>query len=138
MKTYLLDANHASKLLDRRHPLGNRIRDAARAGDRFILLVSALEEVQYGVEAMPDPVLRARRQAALESLIGHFELMDLTLAAALASGHLRGRLRRLGWQLGPIDAHLAAVGQLEGCILLTDDGDFAPLRGELAIENWLR
>src|SRR5438105_2125137 len=137
MASYLLDANHASRLLSPDDPLWERVDRATTAGETFLLPLDVIAELQYGVEATRDPLLRARRQEALDRLLTLFHPAHLTPDAALESGRIRGQLRRAGWQLGAIDAHLAAIARLNGFILLTDDGDFEPLAAEIALENWL-
>jgi predicted nucleic acid-binding protein len=62
----------------------------------------------------------------------------VSVNAALESGTLRSRLRRVGHQIETVDATLAATALLDGDVLLTDDRDFAPLAGDIRIENWLR
>ena len=136
--TYLLDSNHGSKLLDRDHPLWDRVRAAADHGNTLLLPLPVVAEIQYGVEATPDPVLRARRQSNLETLLGTIPSVAPTLEVALESGRMRGRLRRRGRQLEAIDAQLAAMAKLSNAVLVTDDADFEPLRGEIRLENWLR
>jgi predicted nucleic acid-binding protein len=46
-------------------------------------------------------------------------------------------LRRQGWQLGTVDALVAAVALRYGCTLLTADKDFAAIPA-LGLENWLK
>jgi predicted nucleic acid-binding protein len=137
MATYLLDTNHASALIDPDHQLWERIRAAVAVG-HFLLPADVLEEVQFGVAAIRDPLLRERRQQRLDAVLASFPDLPLSRGAALESGRLRGRLRREGRQMGAVDGHLAALANVNALLLLTDDADFAPLSSEVRIEKWLR
>jgi predicted nucleic acid-binding protein len=108
-----------------------------RAGGVIMLPLDVAEEVQFGVEATRDPIQRASRQEALDELLELFQPCSLTPEAALESGRIRGRLRRTGFDLEGVDGHLAGMAMTFGFILVTDDRDFDPLVGEVAIENWL-
>src|SRR2546421_7888869 len=89
MQTYLLDADHGSALLKRGHPLRQRIESAARGGDRFVLPATVLEEIQFGVAATRDPVLRTRREQALDRLLELAPVVALTSSTAREAGRLR-------------------------------------------------
>ena len=51
MPDYLLDTNHASKLMAKAEPITSRINQAQTAGDRFGLSVTIVGELYYGVYA---------------------------------------------------------------------------------------
>ena len=61
---------------------------------------------------------------------------DLDRADAERAAHLQIQLRRQGWQLGPVDALIAAVALRYGLTLLTTDRDFAAIPSP-SQENWL-
>jgi len=137
MATYLLDTNHASRLLDPTHSLWDRIEAAVEDGHEILVSPGVVAEVQFGVEATGDPALRRRRDEALTTVLGQLGVCPLSLPAARLAGQLRGRLRRQGLQLDAVDAHLAAIALMEGMVLVTSDRDFAPLAGDLVTEDWL-
>jgi predicted nucleic acid-binding protein len=138
MGTYLLNTNHASALLDPDHPLSERVKAALAGGHTVLVPLDVVEEIQFGVAAIRDPVPRARRREQLGAFLSWIAPTALTLDGALEGGLIRGRLRRSGCQLQAVDGHLAAIAKLNGLTLVTDDGDFAPLSEEIAVENWLR
>ena len=51
MADYLLDTNHASRLMAGEEPIVSRIRQAQAAGDRIGLSVTVLGELYYAVYA---------------------------------------------------------------------------------------
>lgn len=137
MATYLLDTNHASKLISPDDALWTKADAAIDRGDEIVVPLDVVEEIQYGIEGTPDPVLRVRRQRDLDDLLPLLHAAVITPEEAVESGLLRGRLKRSGRRLETIDAHLAAMAKLRGWVLVTTDRDFAPLVGEIEIENRL-
>jgi predicted nucleic acid-binding protein len=64
MTDYLLDTNHASKLMAQEEPIVSRVRQAQVGGDRFGLSVTVPGELYYAVYASQ------RRQENLRRLQG--------------------------------------------------------------------
>lgn len=65
-----------------------------------------------------------------------FAYYDIRLEDAEKAAILQLELRRQGWQLGTIDALIAAVALRYDLVLLTTDRDFQAIPG-LPQENWL-
>jgi predicted nucleic acid-binding protein len=69
MATYLLDTNHASKLLSSGHPLWNKIQSAVAAGSDFLLPLGVIEEMQFGLEKQSSPALICKNLFAIMEAI---------------------------------------------------------------------
>lgn len=133
MTGYLMDTNHLSPLVTLSHPLRNRFFKAKRNGHTFALAVPALTETLLGISLIP----RSKQNLAeWRRLIPGFAMYDLDRTDAEQSADLQIQLRRQGWQLGTVDALIAAVALRHRLTLLTSDKDFSAIAA-LAQENWL-
>jgi tRNA(fMet)-specific endonuclease VapC len=132
MPDYLLDTNHASPLVTKGHPLRDRVLEAMKTGNSFAIAAPCVTEVLFGISLLPRAVTNRRNWA--------FLIRDLTVygvdrADAEVAAELQIQLRRQGWQLGTVDALVAAIALRYHRTLLTTDGDFARVPG-LTVENW--
>ena len=134
MVAYLLDTNHASPLVTRGHPLRQRVRQRAAAGDTFAICVPVLTETLFGISLLPRALQNRTEWARLQPLLPCY-IPDEVDGAAAAT--LQLALRRQGRQLATVDATIAAVALRYDLVLLTTDGDFLAVPG-LPVENWLR
>ena len=134
MAAYLLDTNHASPLVTRGHPLRQRVRERAAAGDTFAICVPVLTETLFGISLLPRALRNRTEWARLQPLLPCY-IPDEADGAAAAT--LQVALRRQGRQLATVDATIAAVALRYDLVLLTTDGDFLAVPG-LPVENWLR
>jgi predicted nucleic acid-binding protein len=134
MTNYLLDTNHLSPLVIFNHPLRHQVLAALQAGDTFAITVPALVEMLFGIGVLP----RAEQnQTEWQRLRPDFECYIPDEADAGRAAQIQIQLRRQGWQLGTVDALIAAVALRYGFTLLTTDKDFAAIP-TLKQENWLR
>ncbi len=69
MAAYLLDTNHASPLVTRGHPLRQRVRDRAAAGDTFAICVPVLTETLFGISLLPRALQNRTEWARLQPLL---------------------------------------------------------------------
>ncbi len=133
MTVYLLDTNHLSPLVTLGHPLHGQVLRQLQAGDTFTIAVPALTEFLYGISVIP----RARQNLATwEILQNRFGYYDIKQSDAEKAARLQVSLRRQGWQLGTVDALIAAITLRYDLTLLTTDQDFRPIVG-LKQANWL-
>jgi len=133
MTDYLLDTNHASPLVTLDHKLRSKILARRDQGDTFSICVPVSTETKFGIGVLPRAKSNLEEWRNLMSLLKIYELDadDAELAADLQIS-----LRKRGWQLGSMDALIAAVALRYDLILLTADKDFSEVEG-LTTENWL-
>lgn len=133
MAGYLLDTNHLSPLVTLSHPLRQRVLNSLQEGGTFSIAVPALAEMLFGISILP----RAKQNLEeWERLKSGFNYYDIDRQQAEQAARLQVALRRRGRQLETVDALIATVALQNDLILLTTDGDFAPIAG-LKQENWL-
>jgi predicted nucleic acid-binding protein len=130
---YLLDSNHANRLIDHRHPTRLRVRAAVERGDVFYLILPVITETVFGFSILP----RAERnrvewQAIRPTLV----LLDLDEADSTNAAGLQVQLRRRGRQLTLVDALIAVAALRHDLMVLSTDADFThvPL---LRREDWV-
>lgn len=132
MMSYLLDTNHASRLVTVGHPLQQRISQASAAGDRFHITILVVTETVFGFSTLPRAARNAQEWSTWRPLLS---LLETDEADALDAAHLQVTLRRRGRQLGTVDALIAAVALRYSLTLLTTDRDFAAVPA-LSTANW--
>ena len=133
MASFLLDSNHANRLIDPRHPTRLRVRAAIGRGDVFYIILPVITETIFGFSILPRAQQnRLEWQAARSSLV----LLDLDEADAVDAAGLQVMLRRRGRQLTTVDALIATVALRYDLTVLTTDGDFAHVPS-LRTENWV-
>ncbi len=133
MANYLLDTNHLSPLVTLSHPLRQRFLKQQRQGNSFSLAVPALTELLFGLQTLP----RARQNLTeWKRLLSGLTVYNLDHLDAEQAANLQVFLRKRGWQLGTVDALIAAVALRYDLILLTTDKDFSAIP-QLKQENWL-
>jgi predicted nucleic acid-binding protein len=131
--SFLLDSNHANRLIDPRHPTRLRIRAAIVRSDVFYIILPVITETIFGFSILPRAQQnRLEWQAARSSLV----LLDLDEADAVDAAGLQVLLRRRGRQLTTVDALVATVALRYDLTVLTTDGDFAHVPS-LRTENWV-
>ena len=129
MNGYLLDANHAGRLIDPADPL--RARLAATVGSVHICPV-VTSEVRFGLERKRMGAELAEWTRILARLVPlPLDGVDAATAAALRVGQ-----ERRGRTLHLPDALVAAIAVRRRLTLLTADRDFLLIPG-LRIEDWL-
>ena len=129
MSGYLLDTNHASRLVRRREPL--RARLLVRPFD-FHLCPIVLAEVRHGLTRKN----LHKFLAEWERLSTRFAWLPIDWDDAARAADLQTAQERRGRQLELPDALIAAVALRHDLTLLTADRDFEGVPG-LRIENWL-
>ena len=125
MTDYLLDTNHASKLMSGDEPIATRVRRARAAGDRFGLPITTLGELSFAVYA-----------SQLQEMVALYAIWPFDEASAEMFGRIRAEQKATGRPVPPLDVQIAAVARAHRLVLLTADRHFQFVAG-LTIEDWL-
>lgn len=133
MTSYLLDTNHASRLMAEDEPIISRVQGARAAGHRLGLSITVLGELHYAVYGSGRRAWNRRR---LEEMVANYLLWAYDEPAAEEFGRIRAEQKVGGRPIPPLDVQIAAVARLHGLTLLTADRHFGFVAG-LAVENWL-
>jgi tRNA(fMet)-specific endonuclease VapC len=133
MTDYLVDTNHLSVLVTKDHPLRLLFVQRMKLDDTFAIAVPALAEMLFGIHMTP----RSKQNLAeWTQLSVTFLYLDTIRQDAERAATLQAELRRHGWQLGTVDALIAATALRYDLTLLTSDKDFSRIPG-LRLENWV-
>jgi predicted nucleic acid-binding protein len=100
---YLLDTNHACRLLDPDDPLWARL--FAKPADRFAVSLATVGELAYMVEKS---ARRRENWGRLDRLLASLVIPPFTPVEAIRSGRVRGEAQRRGYSLSAVDAQIAA------------------------------
>ena len=131
MTNYLLDTNHANRLLDPRHPTRVRILTALGQGDTFHITPLIIAEMVFGFSVLP----RAQQNhIAWQSIRPALRVVFVDEKDGIDAASLQVALRRRGRQLQTVDAFIAACALRYDLTLLTTDGDFSH-PASLRVEN---
>ncbi|MCW1970311.1 MAG: type II toxin-antitoxin system VapC family toxin [Anaerolineae bacterium] len=133
MRRYLLDTNHAARLVTISQPLRQKIFEHVGLGNEFYIAIPALTEILFGVSLLPRAVVNLEEWYRLEQILG---VVALTQQDARQAAYLQVELRRRGRQIGTIDAQIAVIALRENFTLLTTDRDFDAIWA-LERENWV-
>jgi predicted nucleic acid-binding protein len=130
---YLLDTNHASKLLEGSESIINRINALKNSGSRFGISVSILGELFFAVYASSrkDENLRQLRLFLDDIIIWGYDII-----ASEEFGKIQAEQKAKGKPIPSIDAQIAAVARIYNLTVLTADQHFSQINS-LSIENWL-
>lgn len=133
MVKYLLDTNHASKLMAKEEPIFSRVEQARVSGNQFGLSVTVLGELFFAAYASQHRDMNLQcLQVLLDSLI----LWSFSPATAEEFGMIQAEQKAKGRPIPPLDAQIAAVARSHRLTLLTADRHFLYVE-RLQTENWL-
>lgn len=130
MADFLLDTNHASKLMAQEDRITSRIRQAA--SERFGISITVLGELYYAVYASQQREQNAR---CLQALVDALLLWPFDEEAAREFGRIRAEQKAAGNPIPPLDAQIAAVARTRGLTVLTSDRHFRFVSG-IAVQDW--
>jgi len=133
MADYLLDTNHASRLMAQAETIVSRVRQATASGDRFGISVTILGELYYAAYASQQSQHNLDR---LQALAGALIIWPFDELAAETFGRIQAEQKAAGRPIPPLDAQIAAVARVHGLTILTADHHFHFVVG-LSIENWI-
>lgn len=131
MTDYLLDTNHAGRLLRDDRTLWARLE--AMEDSRVGLCRPSIGELWF----MVFNSRRAKENAdRLNVLCSHFVIWEFDEAASIEFGRIRVELRAAGRPIPMIDVQIAAIARRNGLVLLSSDHHFDEVE-HLEVENWL-
>lgn len=133
MADYLLDTNHASRLMALDEPITSLVSQAWGQGHRFGISVSVLGELYFAVYASKR---QAENMERLHRLIDALLLWPFDAESAEEYGRIQAEQRAKGRPIPSLDAQIAAVARRYGLVVLTADRHFSWVDGLIA-ENWL-
>lgn len=114
MAEYLLDTNHASRLMAWDEPITTRVRHSAESGDRFGISTTVLGDLYYAVYASHR---RKQNMVRLEALVNVLLLWPFDDDAAAVFGMIQAEQKAAGRPIPPIDAQIAAVTRIRSSSL---------------------
>lgn len=130
MAEYLLDTNHASKLMAREEPIASRI--SRSEGDRFGVSMTVLGELYFAVHASRHFERNLRR---LRAMVSALPVWPFDGAAAEEFGRIQSEQKAAGLPIPPLDAQIAAVARSRKLTILTSDRHFRYISG-LDVRDW--
>lgn len=133
MANYLLDTNHASKIMANDQQLALRVVAARTTEAHFYISITVLAELYFAIYASRNQEENLRR---LNDLLRWVLIWPFDEVAAVEFGKIQAELRAKGRPIRPMDAQIAAVARVRRAILLTADRHFQFV-DELTVENWL-
>ena len=133
MPAYLMDTNHASRLMDGAEPILGRVRRGIARGDTFFLTITVVGELYYAVYASRQVDNNLMRMQALRTLT---PTLPFDEAAAQEYGRVQAEQKDKGRPIPSTDAQIAAVARLHELTVLTTDRHFGFVSG-LTTANWL-
>jgi len=133
MTAYLLDTNHAAKMMGDSDALRERFVRRGQPQDRFFISITVLSELYFAAYA-------SRRQAqnlwSVNHLLDHIPLLDFDVMAAEEYGRIKAELKAKGRPIPGTDAQIAAVARLHNLTVLSTDHHFQYV-DNLQTESWL-
>ena len=133
MANYLLDTNHASRLMAQVEPIASRVRQAVAGGDQFGISVTVLGELYFAAYASQR---REQNLIRLQALSSALIIWPFDESAAETFGRIQAEQKAAGHPVPPLDAQIAAVARIHGLTVLTADRHFQFI-SDLSIENWI-
>ena len=134
MPDYLMDTNHASRLMDGAEPILSRVRRSIVDGNAFFLAITVLGELYYAAYASQRVSNNLMRLQALRVLA---PTLPFDEGAAEEYGRIQAELKVKGRPIPATDAQIAAVARIRGLAVLTADHHFDYVDG-LTTANWLK
>ena len=133
MAIYLLDTNHASKLMAGEEPISSHVAGQSQIGDQFCISVTVLAELFFAAYASRKC---EHNLSKIDDLLARVRLLGFSRAAAEEYGRVRAELKAKGRPIPGTDAQIAAVARLHRLTVLTADRHFSFISG-LEVANWL-
>lgn len=130
---YLLDTNHASKLLEGKESILTRVTALKNSGSRFGISVSILGELYFAVYASSR---KDENLSQLKLFLDDVILWEYDITAAEEFGKIQAEQKAKGKPIPAIDAQIAAVARICNLTVLTADQHFSHVNN-LNIKNWL-
>jgi tRNA(fMet)-specific endonuclease VapC len=133
MTNYLLDTNHASRLMADDARITDRLRRLRDSAAEFGASMTVVSELYYAVYASQRHEQNMRR---LKDLLNVVQIYPFDQAAAEEFGRIQAEQKVKGRPVRPLDAQIAAVARLRRLTVLTADKHFTYI-ADLDVEDWL-
>ena len=136
MKKYLLDTNVLSEAL-KAAPDMNVMAMLRRYQDSIVTAAPVWHELRFGCLRMPLSRRRELIEAYLEEVVNkNLPILPYDERAARWHAEERARLTALGKTPSFVDCQIAAIGKVNGLVMVTrNTADFSIFEG-LRVENW--
>lgn len=132
MADYLLDTNHASKIMAGDENLKQHLENSREAGDKFGISITVLGELYFAVFASK------RKEENLDHLMSFLDsvlLWKYDQKAAKEFGKIQSEQKSKGRPIPPTDAQIAAVARIQNLTILSEDKHFSYV--DVPTKNWL-
>ena len=133
MVNYLLDTNHASRLMGNDSRIVDKVRQAIQIEATFGISMTVLGELYFAVFASQRQQQNRQR---LSQLLTTLHIYPFDEDTAVEFGRLQAEQKAKGRPIPPLDAQIAAVARFNGLTVLTADRHFDYV-AELLVEDWL-
>lgn len=133
MTDYLVDTNHASKILEGEKKLKSRLQKAKGTRDTFGISITVLGELYYAAYASQR---KKENLARLKGFLNSVILWEYDRAAAEEFGRIQAEQKDKGKPIPSSDARIAAVARLHNLTILSNDRHFVFV-SNLSVANWL-
>jgi tRNA(fMet)-specific endonuclease VapC len=133
MTSYLLDTNHAAKVMGSTERLHTLITQRGRAEDRFFISITVLGELYYAAYASSRQAYNLQN---IDNLLNHIPVLGFDAAAAQEYGRIKAELKTKGRPIPGTDAQIAAVARLHDLVVLSADRHFQHI-DNLQVEIWM-
>jgi len=133
MTAYLLDTNHAAKVMGATDELHTLLTSRGQPQDRFFISITVLGELYFAACASHRQAHNLRN---ISNLLSHIPTLDFDTAVANEYGRIRAELKAKGRPIPGTDAQIAAVARLHGLVVLSSDRHFRYV-DNLRVEDWL-
>jgi tRNA(fMet)-specific endonuclease VapC len=132
MAKYLLDTNHASRLMGNDVRIVTKVRNSQQTGDEFGISMTVLGELHFAVYASQHQAQNLHR---LTRLLTSLRIYPFDQIAAEEFGRIQAEQKANGRPIPPLDAQIAAVARQHGLTVLTSDRHFNYIDA-LDVEDW--
>ncbi|MFB6214768.1 MAG: PIN domain-containing protein [Candidatus Bipolaricaulia bacterium] len=132
MAGYLLDTNHASKVMAGDENLRRHLENSRETGSKFGISMTVLGELYFAVFASQRKNENLNHlRAFLDSIL----LLKYDEKAAKEFGKIQSEQKSKGRPIPPTDAQIAAVARIQNLTILSEDKHFTYI--DVPVENWL-
>ena len=132
MTRYLLDTNAVGDLMNGRHGVELRVKQASREGAIIGTCEVVAAELFFGAENSAN---RDTNLALLNQTLAGLRTWPLTRAASKEFGRLSATMKKRGKAIGSLDVMIAAIALTLDCVVVSRDSDMLAVPG-LPVENW--
>lgn len=133
MTAYLLDTNHAAKVMGGPDTLRELLVRRGQPKDRFFISITVSSELYFAAYASRHQTQNLR---SINRLLDHIPLLDFDVLVAEEYGRIKAELKAKGRPIPGTDAQIAAVVRLHDLTVLSTDHHFKYV-DNLRVESWL-